>query len=162
MASIVHQGLQAPAAVGKRENSRAFRQSPFLDSFNVGFDTLGYYYVPDICQSDAASENRCKLLVNWHGCGGLHPWDWNGTLARYAESNGIVLLAPKMKGNNNVSLSYTNAHEVARGCWDSYGQTGADYATKFGLQISSGWHMVQQVVGHGKSVHRDHREVLIV
>ena len=139
--------LRPPAPVGKRENSRAFRQSPFLDSFDVGFDTLGYYYVPDMCQPGRSRPAKCSLLINWHGCGGLHPWDWNGTLARYAESNGIVLLAPKMKRDNNVSLSFTNAREVARGCWDSYGQTGEDYATKSGLHIASGWRMVQRVLG---------------
>eukprot|EP00966_Prymnesium_polylepis_P314274 7262443-Prymnesium_polylepis.2 len=95
LAMITRQTLEPPAATGKRENSRAFRQSPFLDSFDVGFDTLGYYYVPDVCQPGRAALKPCSLLVNWHGCGGLHPWDWNGTLARYAESNGIVLLAPK-------------------------------------------------------------------
>jgi hypothetical protein len=57
--------LKPPAATGKRENSRAFRQSPYLDSFNVGFDTLGYYYVPDVCQKKAnMGQKRCSLLVN--------------------------------------------------------------------------------------------------
>lgn len=159
LARLAKRALRPPAAAGKRENSRAFRQSSFLSSFDVGFDTLGYYYVPDVCQSEAGP-NRCTLLVNWHGCGGLHPWDWNGTLARYAESNGIVLLAPKMKGNNNVSVSHKNAHEVTRGCWDSYGQTGPDYATKAGLQIASGWRMVQQVVGGARGA-RSELDVLV-
>ena len=143
--------LQPPAATGHRRNSLAFRQSAFLESFDVGFDTLGYYYVPDACRPtgvhDGANPTRCALLVNRHGCGGLHPWDWNGTLARYAEANAIVLLAPKMRGNNNVSLTHTNAHEVARGCWDSYGQTGPEYATRKGAQIASGWRMVSQILG---------------
>lgn len=149
MQKITGTVIVPPAQSGRLSNSKAFRQNSFLDSFDVGFDTLGYYYVPDMCQpGQPGGQKNCKLLINWHGCGGLRPWDWNGTLARYAETNGIVLLAPKMaKTHNNVSLTYQNAHELARGCWDSYGQTGPDYATKAGLHISSGWRMVEKVLG---------------
>eukprot|EP01047_Picozoa_sp_COSAG01_P075806 COSAG01_NODE_13108_length_1634_cov_1.533550_1_plen_124_part_10 len=67
-------GLRPPAASGKRQNSGAFRQSPFLASHDVGFDTLGYYYVPDACQPARRRRQPCTLLINWHGCGGMHPW----------------------------------------------------------------------------------------
>jgi len=146
LSRILGRALQPPAAVGKRENSRVFRQNAFLDDFNVGFDTIGYYYVPSKCRPGAAEDASCLLLVNWSGCGGADPFDWNGTLARYAESNGIVLLAPRIKGQNNISLTHPNAYEVARGCWDSYGQTGPLYATQQGPHLSSGWRMVQQMI----------------
>ena len=90
--------------------------------------------------------SHMSVYDNWMGTG-ADPWDWNATLPRYAESNGIVLLEPKMKGGNNVSLTYTNAYEVRRGCWDSYGQTGKEYATRSAPQIASGWNMVQQILG---------------
>jgi hypothetical protein len=72
--------LRPPAAVGKLENSFGFRQNSF--SYDVGFGTLGWVYVPSSCQPGAAPRS----------CGGAEPWDWNSTIARYAESNALLAI----------------------------------------------------------------------
>lgn len=104
-----------------------------------GMDSTGWVYVPDAC----AKGEQCRVHIALHGCkqgqsylplkpppgGGLY----NGTTFvkntgydRWADNNHIVVLFPQA-----VSIPYLNPN----GCWDWWGYTGDDYATRDGVQI---------------------------
>jgi hypothetical protein len=60
-----------------------------------------------------------------------------GAVCRYAEANGLVLLYPQMTGAGS-SAKYDALTSAQRGaCWDSYGQTGDDYALQSGVQMAT-------------------------
>ena len=109
-----------------------------------------WLYVPATC----AAGNACRLHVALHGCkqgqsylpltpppgGGLY----NGTTFvkntgydRWADNNHLVILYPQaltVPGNPN-------------GCWDWWGYTGQDYATREGVQIRTLRAMVDALAG---------------
>lgn len=105
----------------------------------TGLDNTAWAYVPESC----AKGEPCRVHIALHGCkqgqsylplrpppgGGLY----NGTLFvkntgydRWADNNHIVVLYPQA-----VSIPFRNPN----GCWDWWGYTGEDYATKNGVQI---------------------------
>ncbi|ATE62695.1 extracellular catalytic domain type 2 short-chain-length polyhydroxyalkanoate depolymerase [Thauera sinica] len=107
--------------------------------WSTGLDRTGWAYVPDSC----ARGEKCRVHIALHGCkqgqsylplrrppgGGLY----NGTLFvkntgydRWADNNHIVVLYPQA-----VSIPFRNPN----GCWDWWGYTGDDYATRKGVQI---------------------------
>lgn len=107
--------------------------------WRTGLDATAWAYVPDTC----AKGEKCRVHIALHGCkqgqsylpttpppgGGLY----NGTLFvknvgydRWADNNRLVILYPQA-----VSIPFLNPN----GCWDWWGYTGDDYATKNGVQI---------------------------
>lgn len=142
--------LRPPAVAGKTLNIHRFPQAPFLDDFGVGFAEFGYIYLPDMCRPGSPSlpSGGCKLFVHFHGCGAAgQDLKASSAAMRYAETNGFVLLHPAIQNNNNVSLLYANAFEVARGCWDGYGQLTDDYALRTSPHMRNVWRMVQHLMG---------------
>ena len=89
-----------------------------------------YLYVPASC----AAGEACGVHVAFHGCtqssefvgdafargSGLNEW---------AESNQLLVLYPQVASSKIAPM---NPH----GCWDWWGYTNADYATRSGLQIA--------------------------
>ena len=64
----------------------------------------------------------------------------NSGLASWAESNNIVLLFPQaIKADVPVN---------PKGCWDWWGYSGADYATRFGPQMATVHTMAEALMGH--------------
>jgi len=100
----------------------------------VGTNKFGWLYVPSACINKSET---CGLFVYFRPCGGgsgvndanLDEFD------TWAENNRIVILNPVV-GKNKCFLKYRGCTEVARGCWDGYGQLGSDYA------LQSGKHMM--------------------
>jgi len=107
-----------------------FDQTEFFQGINRThfMAPSGYLYVPKGCEN---SYNReCSLHVYFHGCGtgsdsndGQHMIK-SGFL-ELAEKNHIILLFPQIQKD---SVNYL-------GCWDSFGNTGPDYATQKGVQV---------------------------
>lgn len=113
-----------------------------------GLDERGYLYVPSGCTTDA----RCRLHIAFHGClqnaeavgdafyshAGYNEW---------AEANGIVVLypqaAPVLKRVIGMPLEWPNP----QGCWDWWGFTGENYATKSGMQIGAINAMIDRLAG---------------
>lgn len=123
-----------------------FDQTPYLPRtaplpWNTGMDSSGWIYIPAACERGEA----CRLHIAFHGCkqgqsylplrpppdGGLY---YGTTFVRHsgydawADDNRIVVLFPQA-----VSIPATNPN----GCWDWWGYTNADYASKKGVQISA-------------------------
>lgn len=97
----------------------------------VGLDEAGladdaYLYVPSGCSSNGS----CRIHVAFHGCEQTLT-DINTTFVEkagyngWAESNNIVILYPQAK---KTDLN-------PKGCWDWWGYTGEDYASKLGVQM---------------------------
>ncbi|GAB2913232.1 extracellular catalytic domain type 2 short-chain-length polyhydroxyalkanoate depolymerase [Rheinheimera gaetbuli] len=100
----------------------------------------GYLYVPQRC----AEGQPCRLHVSFHGCkqnaqsvGDAYV---TGTgLNNYADSNNLVVLYPQATASS-INPFNPNA------CWDWWGYTGADYATKEGLQLQAVHQLVQALI----------------
>lgn len=134
----------------------AFDQTRYLPAtgffsylWGTGLDKTGWVYIPPAC----AAGERCRLHVVFHGCkqgqsflplrpppgGGLY----NGTTFvrntgydRWADTNRLVVLFPQA-----VSIPWKNPN----GCWDWWGYTDGDYATRDGIQIRSVRAMIDQL-----------------
>lgn len=105
-----------------------FDQSEFGDA---SLNASGYVYVPSSCGAGEA----CALHVFFHGCdqsaelvgdaiargAGFNEW---------AEANTLVVLYPQTKSSRVAPLN-------PLGCWDWWGYTGPDYATRNGAQIKA-------------------------
>lgn len=143
----------APQAQGR---FIAFDQTPYLPRtgffsylWGTGLDKTGWLYVPAACEAG----ERCRLHIVFHGCkqgqsfvplrrapdGGLY----NGTTFvkntgydRWADTNRLVVLFPQA-----VSIPWKNPN----GCWDWWGYTDSDYATRDGIQIRAVRAMIEQL-----------------
>ena len=88
----------------------------------------GYVYVPENCSKGQS----CRLHVSFHGCkqyaGAVGDAYARLTgLNEYADSNQLVVLYPQ------ADKSVMNPN----GCWDWWGYSGEDYATKKGAQMQA-------------------------
>jgi hypothetical protein len=132
---------------GKLEMARAwethgrivtFRQTEFMLSPTSSMADKGYAYVPTPCVERAG----CRIHVVFHGCeqSAAAVGDVVYTKAGYNEwsaANDIIVLYPQ------VAASALNPH----GCWDWWGYTGPEYATKEGSQIAAGMAMLRRLAG---------------
>jgi poly(3-hydroxybutyrate) depolymerase len=103
----------------------AFNQNEFAASAARMADE-GYVYVPKSCASGAS----CRLLIAFHGCvqsaskvGDI--FYAHAGFNRWADTNKLMVLYPQ------VNASLLNP----QGCWDWFGYTGSDYATRTGPQL---------------------------
>ena len=92
----------------------------------------GYAYVPRACETE-----RCRVHVAFHGCRQgaetigerfVREAGYN----RWADSNRLIVLYPQ------AIARYFWIYNP-RGCWDWWGYTGTNYATKEGAQIRAVW-----------------------
>jgi poly(3-hydroxybutyrate) depolymerase len=127
-----------------------FDQTEFVDPATThGLAERGYVYVPKGC-----SEHRgCRLHVAFHGC--LQNADAVGDAFyrhagynEWAEANDIVVLypqaAPVIRRLIGMPLEWPNP----QGCWDWWGFTGENFATKSGAQISAVDAMIDRLAGN--------------
>ena len=100
----------------------------------------GYLYIPQHC----AGGEPCQLHVSFHGCrqnaDNVGDAYVTGTgLNNYADTNNIVIVYPQTQASN-INPFNPNA------CWDWWGYTGADYATKEGMQLKAIHQLVQALI----------------
>ena len=128
-----------------------FSQSPYAQATDAaGLGARGWLYVPAACSGDGAA-GRCRLHVAFHGCkqGASYVQDafvqQSGYLAA-ADAGRIVVLFPQVE----PSFQPLNP----QGCWDWWGYTGDEYATRAGPQIAAVKAMVDDLMGAGKGADR--------
>jgi hypothetical protein len=133
----VHGLLDPPAA-----NTPApveFDQTAYLGNpESRGMAETGWVYVPASC----ASGETCRVHVAFHGCKQSFErvddaFVEGAGFNRWAETNHVVVLYPQAHdspGNPN-------------GCWDWWGYTGQQYATKTGVQMAAVHRMLQALAG---------------
>ena len=128
-------GTLKPRVFAVAENLHYFQQAPYGNIFLAGMFTTGYVYVPQFCVT-----NVCEVHVSFHGClqsaevvGDIFA-KYNG-LNDWAEANNFVVIYPQ------VVSSLVNP----QGCWDFWGYTGSEFATKAGRQMALVYNMVTNV-----------------
>ena len=83
----------------------------------------GYLYVPKACEKE-----RCRVHVAFHGCRqSAKEFAEGAGYNRWAETNRLIVLYPQVKAS---WWPYN-----PRGCWDWWGYSGVNYATREGAQI---------------------------
>lgn len=99
------------------------------DAHAISMDDTGYAYVPERC-----AKERCRVHVAFHGCrqgaseiGEAFVRD--AGYNRWADANALIVLYPQ------AIKRYSAFTFNPRGCWDWWGYTGADYATRNAPQI---------------------------
>ncbi len=108
------------------------------------FDSTAWIYVPSACQSG----EECKLHVALHGCqqGQSYVGDKyvrNAGYNEWAEANKIIVLYPQVSSSGKLGTPTQNP----LGCWDWWGYSGTEYATRDGVQITAIKKMVDRLMG---------------
>nr|WP_189403786.1 PHB depolymerase family esterase [Alteromonas halophila] len=91
----------------------------------------GYAYVPDSCKEGA----QCRVHISFHGCNQYadavgRDYVDNTGLNRWADDNQMVVVYPQTKKSLFMPLN-------PQGCWDWWGYTGDEYATREGKQVKA-------------------------
>ena len=100
-------------------------------------------YVPKACRDGTRRGAGCKLHLSLHGCDVNRYYEEQVQhlgFENWAEANEMVVLFPRM-------AEYGTTTQTKWGCWDGYGQTGADYALKSGAQMVAVREMIRAVAG---------------
>ncbi len=137
-------GDLAEPAGGNSGELVTFGQSQYVGGGDAAsMDARGFVFVPASCKAG----EPCRLHVAFHGCGqGIG--DVGRTLAaqagynRWAADNHIVVLYPQAARSRMAPFN-------PKGCWDWWGYSGANYASRDGLQIRAVWRMIQALGGPG-------------
>lgn len=123
-------GPLKPRGKASDDRLQAFDQHRYAQSGALStLEPFGFVYVPKRCETGEG----CRIHVAFHGCrqgtsfvgkafvrnAGYNDW---------AESNDIVVLYPQAAKSMFMPLN-------PQGCWDWWGYTGADYATRDGAQL---------------------------
>ena len=141
MLSELYPALTRPAesAHGVAGSLRKFAQDSYDPAGSLA--PTGFVYVPARCAAGA----HCRLHIAFHGCrqgeefvgesfvrdAGYNAW---------AEANDLVVLYPQARSSTYLPLN-------AEGCFDWWGYTGADYATRGGMQLDAVRRMVRALGG---------------
>jgi len=115
----------------------AFDQQAFFagKAIDAGMADEGYAYIPDACR-----KSGCRVHVVFHGCGQgataigrrfVEGAGYNGWAAR----NRLIILYPQATARHGMAFKSWKWIYNPKGCWDWWGYTGKDYATRNGIQI---------------------------
>jgi len=133
-------GPLKPPAVKEGGRLVSFDQKPFTagGAYSVSLADTGYAYIPAACATE-----RCRVHVAFHGC--RQNADQVGErfvreagYNRWADTNRLIVLYPQ------TIARYFYVYNP-RGCWDWWGYTGAQYATKAAPQIRAVMAMVERL-----------------
>lgn len=135
-------GALAPRREGDLQGTlRAFDQREFVDGSPraAGMAPEGYVFVPQDCARGA----RCRVHVAFHGCqqhaGRIgEAFVRHAGYNRWADANRIVVLYPQALATWGLPFN-------PKGCWDWWGYTGADYATREGAQVRAVKRMLERL-----------------
>jgi len=116
-----------------------FDQREFGGRQAISMAQDGYAYVPGSCESE-----RCRVHVAFHGCrqgaGAIDErFVREAGYNRWAAANRLIVLYPQAVARY-VAWTFN-----PRGCWDWWGYTGRDYATKDAPQIRAVIGMVERL-----------------
>ena len=119
------------------ENLFEFDQSEFLFGNLTSMDSVGYIYVPTICQSNKIP---CKLHIAFHGCeqGRVYlneKYAVHTGYGQYAEGLNTIVIFPQI-----VNSTYNTI-----GCWDWSGYSSKAYASKLAPQMLSIRKIIERV-----------------
>lgn len=115
----------------------AFDQQAFTTPapLEISMADQGYAYVPTDCRTGG-----CRVHVAFHGCRqtaaqiGRRFIEGSGYNA-WADANRLIVLYPQVAPRYGFAFGSWRWVYNPKGCWDWWGYTGADYATRDGGQI---------------------------
>lgn len=126
----------------------AFDQRPFTNGrpIEISLADQGHVYVPPGCEAGG-----CRVHVAFHGCrqteaqlgrrfiegAGYNEW---------ADAHRLIVLYPQIAPRNGFAWGSWRWVFNPKGCWDWWGYTGPDYATREGGQVRAVWAMVEQLM----------------
>lgn len=122
------QHITAATATVADESTGALREFEQSASAEAGLAETGFVYTPPQCETE-----RCALHVVLHGCSQSesHVGDTlarDGGYNRWADALGLVVVYPQVR---------IDPARNPLACWDWWGYTGADYATRAGAQMQA-------------------------
>ena len=136
------------------DNLFPFAQAGYVSTdgrAGLSFGSTGYLYIPPACAAGGSAV--CRLHIGLHGCGQSAYSPGVGTsfalhsgMNAWAAANNIVVLYPQMGGYLEAGVTAPTV-EMGGGCYDGYGQVGADFAERTGPQLSALRAMVEAVAG---------------
>jgi poly(3-hydroxybutyrate) depolymerase len=134
-------GPLKPRRKASDDRLRAFGQQRYAVAGST-LEPFGFLYVPRRCEQG----KRCRVHVAFHGCRqGTsfvgEAFVRNAGYNEWAEANDIVVLYPQASKSMFAPLN-------PQGCWDWWGYTGADYATRSGPQLVSVRRMLEALGLH--------------
>jgi poly(3-hydroxybutyrate) depolymerase len=142
-----------PAAVSRDTSSGqliSFTQRDFIPLMRryantTSLDDEGFAWIPTQCRGTV----RCRVHVALHGCrqGAALVGDAFARNAGYnawAAKHDLVVLYPQARPSEPTWLTWWVPYNP-RGCWDWWGYTGTDYATRSGVQIAAITAMVRRL-----------------
>jgi poly(3-hydroxybutyrate) depolymerase len=117
----------------------AFDQREFGGTHGISMAQTGFAYIPGACASEP-----CRVHVAFHGCRqGADAVDERfvreAGYNRWADSNRLIVLYPQ------AVARYAWWTFNPRGCWDWWGYTGSEYASKEGAQLRAVLGMVERL-----------------
>ena len=139
-----------------------FEQAEFTGEKAIGFQKMGWVYVPERChpvvQNKVTSTELgtgsapCKLVVRPGKCAppAMDVAPDVAELANYAQANGIVLLSPCLGGP--VDKSFKFAKDIEAGKLDVYGQLDPNYVQQSAPHMRAVGKMVRRVLGVAQPV----------
>ena len=133
-------GPLAPPAAAPGGRLVRFDQKRYArgDARALGLADEAFVYVPKSCES-----GHCRVHVAFHGCRQNadavgEAFVRHAGYNRWADANRLIVLYPQTVARYFPVFN-------PRGCWDWWGYTGADYATRDGAQIRAVWAMVRRL-----------------
>ena len=139
-------GPLAPKREPPSDRIRPFDQLPFLGKHLAasGMADEGYVFFPESCESGG-----CRVHVAFHGCRqttreiGLRFVE-NAGYIEWAQSNRLIVLFPQIVPRYGWTGGLAWIFNP-RGCWDWWGYTDAEYATRKGRQIKAVQAMIERL-----------------
>ncbi|MFT4938957.1 MAG: poly(3-hydroxybutyrate) depolymerase [Paraglaciecola sp.] len=128
--NFIYPDLQARVALTSGKISPIKQQKLGGDAASSLAHT-GYVYIPQSCQQGES----CRLHISFHGCNqnaeavGTAYVEQSG-FNNWADNNNLVVLYPQTKSSMMLPLN-------PQACWDWWGYTGDNYATRDGQQIKA-------------------------
>lgn len=134
--------LLGPAGPGEASGGGdllAFDQRPFVrgTAIDASLGDTGYVYLPAACR-----RGGCRVHVAFHGC--RQGADTLGDryvresgYNRWADAYRLIVLYPQATPRYGLAWGSWKFILNPKGCWDWWGYTGADYATREARQIAA-------------------------
>lgn len=111
----------------------SFNQHAIVGDAAGSLAETGYLYVPKSCSEG----EQCQVHISFHGCNQFadapgidNTYAKSAGFNRWADTNNLVILYPQTQASN---LNPFNP----QGCWDWWGYSGDDYATRDGAQLKT-------------------------
>jgi poly(3-hydroxybutyrate) depolymerase len=139
MLAFLYDAAPAAAAAAGQGSLASFDQSPYDPTGSLA--ARGYLYIPRAC----TGQRPCRLHVAFHGCRqGAEFVDElfvrEAGYNRWADAHGLVVLYPQAKRSHVLPLN-------PEGCWDWWGYTDQNYASREGRQVAAVRAMVRALAG---------------